>query len=185
MVVADADPAVNGIRPGPDGEPLVKAIDWITAENERPCSMFYRKLNVSKIAIGGQSCGGMMSMLSAGDKRVTTSMVFNSGLSGNDATLFASYHAPMLFLAGGSADFLSTTATSNFNAINTVPIFYGNLEEGHEATWDQVNGGEFGRVALGWVKWKLLGDAMAEKMFAGADCELCKTDWVIEKKMMD
>jgi hypothetical protein len=97
------------------------------------------------------------------------------------------YHAPMLFLAGGTSDMLYSSATSNVNAITTVPIFYRNLDVGHAATWDQTNAGEFGRVGLGWVKWKLLGDAAAEKMFVGADCELCKSPskWVVKQKMID
>lgn len=149
--------------------------------------MFYHKLNVTKIATGGQSCGGMMTLLSAGDKRVTTAMVFNSGLSSPDTMLFASYHAPMLFLAGGSSDFLSSSATTNVNAINNVPIFYGNLPVGHGGTWESQNGGEMGRVALGWLKWKLRSDGALEKMFVGADCELCKppSQWTIMKKMID
>jgi hypothetical protein len=181
-----ADPAAGGIRSGPTAEPMVETMDWITAENDRPCSPFYRKLDVTKIATGGQSCGGMMTMLSAGDKRVTTAMVMNSGTD-NDSTLFQSYHAPMLFLAGGSQDFLSSSATTNVDAIDNVPIFYGNLQVGHGGTWESTNGGEMGRVALGWLKWKLQGDASLEKMFVGADCELCQppSEWTIVKKMID
>jgi hypothetical protein len=49
------------------------------------------------------------------------------------------------------------------------------------------NGGEFGRVGLGWLNWQLKGDANAKKMFVGADCELCKPPsmWVVKKKMLD
>jgi hypothetical protein len=182
-----ADPAAGGIRPGPSAQPMIMALDWITAENERACSPLYHKLDVTKIANDGQSCGGMMTLDSAGDKRLVTSVVSNSGLSGNNATLFASYHNPMLFIAGGSSDFLSSSATANVNAINNVPIFYGNLDVGHGATYGETNGGEFGRVILGWLKWKLQSDSASEKMFKGADCELCKapSKWTIVKKMCD
>jgi len=182
-----ADAAAGGIRSGPAAEPMVMALDWITAENERACSPFYHKLDVTKIGTAGQSCGGMMTLLSAGDKRVTTAVVSNSGVSGDNTALFASYHAPMLFMAGGSTDFLSSSATANVNAINNVPIFYGNLDVGHGATWEETNGGEFGRVMLGWLKWKLRADSSVEKMFVGADCELCKSPskWTVVKKMMN
>jgi hypothetical protein len=184
---AGGDPAASGIRPGPDGAPMVDAMDWITAENDRPCSPFYKKLDVAKIGTGGQSCGGMMTMLSAGDPRVTTAMVFNSGLSGGDPSLFGSYHAPMLFLAGGSSDFLSGSATANVNAIDSVPIFYGNLQVGHGGTWEATNGGEMGRVALGWLKWLLQEDNSHEKLFVGTNCELCQppSEWTVMKKMID
>jgi hypothetical protein len=188
QTAASDDPIVNGIRSGPDGEPMVMAMDWITAENERPCSMFYHKLDLNKIALAGQSCGGMMTLLSAGDKRVATAIVLNSGLSGNNQMLFSTYHAPMLFIAGGTGDMLYSAANSNVMAINNVPIWFGNENSGHMGTWDQINAGEMGRAATGWIKWKLMGDAAAEKLFVGADCELCKppSEWVlITKKMID
>ena len=182
------DPAFNGIRSGPDGKPLVMAMDWITAENERPCSIFYHKLDLEKIAVAGQSCGGMMTMLSAGDKRVATALVLSSGLSGDQKMLFSTYHAPMVFITGGTSDMLHATALANFNAINNLPLWFGSQNSGHMGTWNQINAGEMGRAATGWVRWKLLGDAAAEKMFVGADCELCKppSEWVmIQKKMID
>jgi hypothetical protein len=182
------DPIFNGIRSGPDGKPLVMAMDWITAENERPCSMFYHKLDLAKIAVAGQSCGGMMTMLSAGDKRVATALVLSSGLSGDQKTLFATYHAPMLFITGGTSDMLHATALANYNAINNLPLWFGSQNSGHMGTWDQKNAGEMGRAATGWIRWKFFGDAASEKMFVGPDCELCKppSEWVlIMKKMID
>jgi hypothetical protein len=73
-------------------------------------------------------------------------------------------------------------------AINNVPIWFGSQNSGHMGTWDQINAGEMGRAATGWIKWKFLGDAESEKMFVGPDCTLCKppSEWVmIMKKMMD
>jgi hypothetical protein len=185
---ASDDPIVNGIRSGPDGKPLVMAMDWITAENERPCSMFYHKLDLNKIAVAGQSCGGMMTLLAAGDKRVSTALVLSSGLSGDNTMLFSTYHAPMLFITGGTSDMLHSTALANFMAIKNVPMWFGSQNSGHMGTWDQINAGEMGRAATGWVRWKLLDEPGADKMFVGADCELCKppSEWVmIQKKMID
>jgi hypothetical protein len=93
----------------------------------------------------------------------------------------------MAYFIGGESDIAHSNAESDVAAINTVPIFYGNLDVGHGATWEETNAGEFGRVGLGWFKWQLLGDMTAQKMFAGADCELCtpSSKWVVKKKMMD
>ena len=52
----------------------------------------------------------------------------------------------------------------------------------------RTNAGEMGRAATGWIRWKLLGEAGAEKLFVGADCDLCNppSEWVmIQKKMID
>lgn len=51
----------------------------------------------------------------------------------------------------------------------------------------QDNGGEYGRVGAAWLRWQLLHEEGPDGkgMFASADCGLCKTEWVIQKKNMD
>lgn len=68
-----------------------------------------------------------------------------------------------------------------------MPLFYANLDVGHVATYFEENGGEFGRVAVGWLKWHLLSDETetGKLMFAGKDCGLCNSEWMIKKKMID
>jgi hypothetical protein len=184
---ADADPAAGGIRSNGDGMPQNMALDWITAENERPCSQYYHKLDVTKLAVAGQSCGGIMSLMAADDKRIATAIIFNSGLFSPDQTVYSGLHAPMAYFIGGMSDVAYSNAESDVSMINNVPLFYGNLDVGHGATWMDTNAGEFGRVGLGWLKWQLNGDTTAKSMFSGADCELCKPPsmWVVKKKMMD
>lgn len=186
---ANADPIAGGIREfgGGGAGPMIATLDWLTAENERSCSPLYHKLDLSKVGVSGQSCGGMMALPAAGDKRVTTALINNSGLFQRDAKVYAALHTPIAFLIGGPSDISYQNAEADIKAINTVPIFYANNPvNGHQATWDKVNAGEFGRVGLGWFKWQLLGDAASEKMFVGADCELCKpgSKWTVKKKNM-
>lgn len=185
---ANSDPAVGGIRGGGAGAaPQVGAIDWILAENERPCSPFYRKVDTRKIAVSGQSCGGMMSLAAAGDPRVTTAIINNSGLFARDAKLYTALHTPIAYFIGGPSDVAYGNANADFAAITGIPVFYGNLPVGHGATWEQTNAGEFGRVNLAWLKWQLLGDQAAGKLFGGPDCELCKppSKWTVQKKGLE
>jgi hypothetical protein len=185
---ANADPAAGGIRGfGADGKPMQEVIDWLTAENDRPCSPYYQKLDLSKIAVAGQSCGGMMAMSAAGDKRVTTAIIANSGLFARDQKVYSALHGPLAFLIGGRTDIASGNAEADFNAITTVPMFLGNLDVGHGGTWSQTNAGEMGRVGLAWLNWQLKGDETAAKQFTGADCALCKSPskWTVKKKKLD
>ena len=187
---ATADPIAGGIRDfgGGGAGPMLATLDWLTIENERACSPLYHKLDLTKVGVSGQSCGGMMALPAAGDKRVTTALINNSGLFQRDAKVYAALHTPIAFLIGGPSDMAYKNAEADIKAINTVPIFYANNPvNGHQATWDKVNAGEFGRVGLGWMKWQLLGDAASAKMFVGADCELCKagSKWTVKKKNMD
>jgi hypothetical protein len=185
---ASADPAAGGIRSGgADGKPQAMALDWIIAENERPCSQYFHKLDVTKVAAAGQSCGGLMSLQAAGDKRMTTAIIFNSGLFSADQAVYSALHTPIAYFIGGMSDVAYKNAEQDTSMINKVPLFYGNLDVGHGATWMETNAGEFGRVGLGWLKWQLNGDDTAKKLFVGADCELCKSPskWTVKKKMID
>lgn len=89
LIVADGEP--NGQDAGgdlmADPGPQTKAMDWAIAENERACSQYYRKLDTSKIAVMGQSCGGLMSIAAGTDPRVTTVVMWNSGLFERDASV--------------------------------------------------------------------------------------------------
>jgi cellulase/cellobiase CelA1 len=58
----------------------------------------------------------------------------------------------------------------------------GNLNVGHGGTYDQVNGGEFGRVAVLYLKWRLKGDNTAGAAFVGPGCGLCGTQWSVQQK---
>ena len=83
-------------------KPLLYAIDWAKKENERPCSQYYHKLDVTKVAVSGQSCGGLMAIQAAIDPRITTAFPYNSGLFARDQTIYDALHAPMAIFDGGS-----------------------------------------------------------------------------------
>ena len=163
------------------------AIAWLIAENERPCSRFYHKLAIDKLAVSGQSCGGLMSLAAAGDTRITTAIIGNSGLFSPDQNIYSALHTPIVYLIGVCSDIAYQNAESDYMNIDKVPIFNANTNTGHGGTWNAVNGGEFGRVGTGWLNWQLKGDMNAKKMFVGADCELCKSPsmWTVKKKMID
>jgi len=188
VAIADGKPNGSGSRSiGTNGVPQTEALDWIIAENERPCSQYYHKLDVTKTAAAGQSCGGLMSLGASADKRLTTVGIFNSGLFERDQKIYAGLHTPIAYFIGGPDDIAYAQAEADVAAISTVPLFYGNLDVGHFATWAEDNAGEFGRVGVEWFKWQLMGDAASAKVFTGADCELCKppSKWTIKKKMME
>lgn len=187
---ANADPIAGGIRElgGGGAGPMVTTLDWLTKENEQSCSPLFHKLNLSKVGVSGQSCGGMMALAAAGDKRVSTVLINNSGqLFQVDPKIYAALHTTVGYLIGGPTDMAYKSAEADFKAITNVPVFYANNPIGHHATWDQINAGEFGRVALGWFKWQLLDDPLAAKMFVGPDCELCKSGskWTVKNKNME
>jgi hypothetical protein len=57
---------------------LLDGVDWAIRENSRQGSEYYGKIDASKVAVMGQSCGGGQAVEVSGDPRVTTSVILNS-----------------------------------------------------------------------------------------------------------
>jgi hypothetical protein len=189
LVVADGPPGSGPTMEGTDGKPLLFAIDWALKENERPCSKYYHKLDVSKIAVSGQSCGGLMAIQAAVDPRITTAFPYDSGLFSRDQTIYDALHAPMAIFDGGSDDIAYANGLADFNAITKIPMLFANptscSSNAHVCTFFDANAGEFGRAGVAWARWHLLDDqgATGKGMFIGATCGLCDSKWNLMWKM--
>jgi|HubBroStandDraft_1064217.scaffolds.fasta_scaffold124212_1 hypothetical protein len=85
---------------------LMDAVDWATRETARPRSVFFQKIDPAKVAVVGQSCGGMQALAVSGDPRVSTSIILNSSsaIGGRPATQAAT---------AGDASTKSTAAPSS------------------------------------------------------------------------
>src|SRR5665647_2192635 len=173
---------------------MTDAINWAIAQNNDKNSSFYNKLNVSKIAVSGMSCGGLQTIEIAPDPRVTTAVICNSGIMINPVNGFPGMpaltkeylqklHTPTLYILGGEKDIAYGNGMDDFNHINHVPVFVANMEVGHGGTYGQPHGGEFAIVATAWFKWQLKGDNEAGKLFTGNPCGLSQNPlWKVEKK---
>ena len=78
-----AGPAAGGADAGapvPSGGTLLDAINWATAQNTNPQSPYYRKIDTSKVAVFGHSCGGLQALEVSPDPRVKTTLVVDSGI---------------------------------------------------------------------------------------------------------
>ena len=62
---------------------LIDAINWAIAQNRDETSHYHNKLDTTKIAVSGMSCGGLQALEVAPDPRVTTAIICNSGILGN------------------------------------------------------------------------------------------------------
>ncbi|WP_223808905.1 poly(ethylene terephthalate) hydrolase family protein [Rufibacter hautae] len=175
---------------------LVDAVDWAIAQNKDKKSPYYRKLDITKIAVSGMSCGGLQTLEVAGDPRISTIGVFNSGIFNQPIEgmpvlpritkeQLKKIHTPTLYLLGGPSDIAYNNGMDDFKQINHVPVLVGNLNVGHGGTYAQPHGGDFSRVATAWYKWQLKGDQEAGKLFTGNPPGLSQLPgWTVEKKNM-
>jgi hypothetical protein len=165
---------------------LRKAVDWAETENKRAESPLKGKINLDKIAVMGQSCGGFMSLELGADPRVDTIGVFNSGVQGNNMAQLAKLHGPVLLINGHERDFLMASSKATYDALDTLPAFYGARKgAGHTATVDHPGGGEWANVASNWLRWQFKNDKQAAKMFVGQNCDLCtNANWETASKRL-
>jgi hypothetical protein len=70
----------GGMGGGTKSSQLLDAIDWAIAQNANETSRYYKKVDISKIAVLGQSCGGLQALEVSPDPRITTTLVCNSGI---------------------------------------------------------------------------------------------------------
>jgi hypothetical protein len=176
---------------------LTDAINWAIAQNSDKSSQYYNKIDITKIAVSGMSCGGLQTLETAPDPRVTTAVICNSGILGTAGSgmpgmpnltkdHLIKLHTPTLYILGGEKDIAYGNGMDDFKRINHVPVFVANMDVGHGGTYGQPHGGEFAIVATAWFKWQLKGDGEAGKMFKGDPCGLSKNPkWKVEKKNLN
>lgn len=167
-------------------EGLTAAIDWAERENSRAGSPLAGKIETKKVAVMGQSCGGMLSITLGADPRVGTIGVFNSGVPETGLDLLKKLHGPVLLINGHERDFMFARSKATYDALESLPAVYGARHgAGHTATAYHAGGGEFANVASNWLLWQFKGNATARGMFAGAGCSLCKNpNWDVDAKRL-
>jgi hypothetical protein len=81
LIVSGLPEPKGGSGPNfPKTEPkdLSASIDWAIAENSRAGSKFVGRIDTSKVAVMGQSCGGAQSLSISEDPRIDTIVMWNS-----------------------------------------------------------------------------------------------------------
>jgi dienelactone hydrolase len=84
---------------------LTQSLNWIDKDGD---GGKYGKIDKTRIAAAGQSCGGMEAMSISGDPRIKFTVMFNSGgLFGQSPVAKALKH-PVVYLLGGTGDLAYT-----------------------------------------------------------------------------
>ena len=190
-------PGGGGRGPSTKSSQLLDGIAWATAENTREGSPYKGKIATNKVAVMGQSCGGLQALDVSTDPRVTTAVILSGGIPDwsnakgiapgaphVEKDVLKKQHGPIAYFFGGMGDIAYENCMDDFAHIMGVPAFAGSLSAAlHAGTYAEPNGGAMGKAVVAWYEWQLQGKKDEKKMFVGAACELCKnTDWKVQQK---
>jgi hypothetical protein len=178
FIVADGTP--GGDEPceaRQNGDAFLDYISWTIAENAKPCSAYYQKIETTKIAADGFSCGGLMAENVSDDPRFTAIGITSSGLMGANDSLYDAIHTPFKIMNGGTEEVAYENGLRDYEEISSrgIPIIYFS-KDGAPHGGDLNQGrGDFNRVNLAWLNWQLKGDegATGKGFLVGATCEFC------------
>lgn len=169
-----------------DAKMLLAAIEWITEQSENKKSGYYKNVDLKKIASGGQSCGGAQILAIAGDPRIKTYMMFNSGMgdmtmAGASSKSLEMLNGNIIYIVGGESDVATNNALLDYERIDHVPVAFANLlAGGHMGTFKDEFGGSFAKMAIAWLDWQFKGKDNASIFL---DEELSKyPGWTMKSK---
>ena len=154
-----------------DEKMVVEAINWLVKQEKLTTSHYYHAINVKNIALSGHSCGGAQAIANCANSRVKTLLIMNAGMGGMSMggaspQSLQSLHCPLIYMTGGPDDVAYGNAQTDFNSISKVPVTWADLPTaGHGGTYWNEGGGEFGKVALKWLDWRMKGYSQNARLF--------------------
>jgi dienelactone hydrolase len=120
-----------------DNSHLVETLDWAARANA--AGQFAGHLDPTKLAVAGQSCGGVEATEVAAEEgdRLTCIGIFNSGLlSLLGRFTLRTIENPIAYFLGGPDDIAYRQGERDYdNLPRGVPAWKGNLDVGHFATF--------------------------------------------------
>jgi dienelactone hydrolase len=180
----EREPRFNGRPTKTDVTQIEWAINWLKAEEARRGSRYFHRIDLARLAVMGQSCGGVQAIdYAARRSEIRTLVVLNSGLFADDREMGGSevkradlgkITVPTLILLGGKEDIAYDNGQATFDLLVHAPTLVASADYGHRATYFEKDGGLYGMVILRWLDWQLKGITTASTTFVGRDCLLCR-----------
>lgn len=167
------------------GVEMRACLNYMLEQQSDSGSAFFKRVDSERVAAAGHSQGGGGAIMLGRDPRITTVVAIQPYVLGerHNPQAAANQMGPMLLLSGRE-DFSASAATNQqpvFDSAN-VEVFWANLRGAtHFAPMD--TGGSFRGPMTAWLRWKLLDDAQAARMFEAEDCVLCTDErWLIQTR---
>ena len=190
------DDAKNTLKTN-DAKSLVNtALNWLQDESQRTGSSFYQGVNTQNVAAVGYSCGGVQALIigTLGDKRIKTVVGMNTGAFNQGTILdgmiekadLKKLTTPIIYMLGGEKDDAAPNGKDDFSRIDHVPAVLAIYPSvGHEATYQEHQGGAFAQMATAWLDYQLKGDKSRENLFRYSEKGTEFAGWEITQKGFD
>jgi predicted dienelactone hydrolase len=160
------------------GVEMRDCLNLILDENIKNGSEFQHKIDPDRIGAVGHSQGGGGALMLGRDARIRTTIAIQPYIFGasHNPTAAANQNGPLLLLSGGE----DTTASPESNQQpvfdNTnVPVTWLTLR-GASHLAPMGTGGSYRGPMTAWLRWHLLNDQQAGRLFTGNSCILCQDD---------
>jgi pimeloyl-ACP methyl ester carboxylesterase len=172
VVIAEVS-RING-----NGVTLKSSLEWIIKENTRPQSIFYQKLDTSKIALGGHSIGSVNAFAIADDPRLITTIHVAGGSLDEQGTEALKLIHPAAYICSQNDSFGNVEKARADYAVTTVPVFFTVMSGvNHVAATAE------GLPAIvAWLRWFLLDETEHRQKFLDPRGEFCTDKFVSQSK---
>jgi predicted alpha/beta-hydrolase family hydrolase len=191
VVVVDtgsADGSANGV---PSGSPipslLTGAITWAEREQNRSGAPLAQRLDLTKVATAGHSCGGLEALIAAQDSRVSATVSLDSGLFadgsfGYSRAELAKLHSPVLFMAGGPSDIAYDNTRANYDLVTVPAVLAMQPQAGHVGfiTGNQMTEGM--TAVVQFLDMVLNGNETARSYILDSSGLASRYPWTVAKK---
>lgn len=165
-------------------------VDWVVAQATTAGSPYAGKLDTTRIAAAGNSCGGVTALgLAAGDPRVRSVFVLSgsSALAATDANVMRAISAPVGYVVGGFEDIAAGSAAADYDALPAgVPGMLVSRSSGDHVlvSTDATILAQEAEIALNWMDLCLYGTAEAfTRLTSATVCAGCATGvWTLKSK---
>ncbi|KAF1991466.1 hypothetical protein K402DRAFT_323048 [Aulographum hederae CBS 113979] len=184
MIIANGAPATaNAAKTASTSQAywITEGINWVVQSAEKKeFKDKYGEVDLEKIAVAGQSCGGLEAYsASYADERVKQTVLFNSGcLTPSKQEFLPLIKAPVSYFLGGVTDVGYQNGNYDFSVLSKrLPGLVASLDVGHLSTYWQFQGGAVGKVAVQFFNAVMKDDKQAQDLFKNPDTRLKTEGW--------
>jgi hypothetical protein len=157
-----------------DNGAMNKALDFAEAANADAKSVYYNRLDMTKVGAMGHSQGGGATVTAASDPRIDALIIWNAGAGGPKPFLAVSGDAD---ISGASPQSMAQSIASSGQP--SAWLYYHKIPmtgsvSGHLTLMIQPE--RVAAAATAWWDYQLKADAKGRDFFVGASCGLCGQD---------